>query len=43
MLDTWSDYAGCWANVYDDDHEEMQACEADPDLGSTLRPCSEHD
>jgi hypothetical protein len=24
MVDTWSDYAGCWADVYDDDHEEMQ-------------------
>ena len=28
MLDTWSDDTGCWADVYDDDHEEMQACEA---------------
>jgi hypothetical protein len=27
MVDTWSDYSGCWANVFDDDHEEMQACE----------------
>ena len=25
MVDGWSDYSGCWADVYDDDHEEMQA------------------
>jgi hypothetical protein len=25
MVDTWADYTGCWADVYDDDHEEMQA------------------
>ena len=25
MVDTWSDYTGGWADVYDDDHEEMQA------------------
>ena len=30
MVDTWSDYSGCWADVYDDDHEETQACEANP-------------
>jgi hypothetical protein len=30
MTDTWSDYSGCWAEVYDDDHEEMQAYEANP-------------
>lgn len=30
MLDGWtdSDLMGCWTDVYDDDHEEMQACEA---------------
>jgi hypothetical protein len=21
MVDTWSDSSGCWADVYDDDHE----------------------
>jgi hypothetical protein len=36
MVDTWADYTGCWADVYDDDHEEMQACEANPDPGSAL-------
>ena len=25
MVDSWSDYSGCWADVYDDDHEEMRA------------------
>ena len=24
MLDTWSDYTSCWADVYDDDHEEIK-------------------
>jgi len=26
MVDTWADYTGCWADVYDDDddYEEMQ-------------------
>jgi hypothetical protein len=28
MVDTSSDYTGCCADVYDDDHEEMQVCEA---------------
>jgi hypothetical protein len=31
-----------WADVYDDDHEEMQACEANPDPGSALGLCPEH-
>jgi hypothetical protein len=26
-----SDYSGSWADVYDDDHEEMRAREANPD------------
>jgi hypothetical protein len=44
MSNTWADYTGCWADVYDDDgHEEMQACEAKPDPGSTLGLCAEHD
>ena len=34
MVDTWADDSGCWADVYDDDHEEMQACEAPPDSKS---------
>jgi hypothetical protein len=32
MSDTWAEDAGCWADVYDDDHEEMQVCEANPRL-----------
>ncbi len=45
MSDTWADYSSCWADVYDDDHEEMQACEGlpDPDPGSALGRCAEHD
>ena len=39
MVDTWSDYTGCWADVYDDDHEEMQACEGIPDPSSALGLC----
>ena len=27
MVDTWADYTGCWADLYDDQHEELQACE----------------
>jgi hypothetical protein len=38
-----ADYSGCWADVYDDDHEEMQACEANPDPSSALGLCAEHD
>jgi hypothetical protein len=34
---------GTWADVYDDDHEEMQACEANPDPSSALGLCAEHD
>ena len=30
-------------DVYDDDHEEMQACEANPDPSSTLGLCAEHE
>jgi hypothetical protein len=31
-----------WADVYDDDHEELQACEANPASGSALgrMPCT---
>jgi hypothetical protein len=36
MVDAWADDDGCWADVYDDDHEEMQACEANPDPRSAL-------
>jgi hypothetical protein len=25
MLDTWAIYSGCWADLYDDNHEEVQA------------------
>ena len=42
MVDTWSDYTGCWADVYDDDHEEMQACEGIPDPSSALGLCAMH-
>ena len=43
MVDTWSDYSGCWADVYDDDHEEMQTCEANPNPRSALGLCAEHE
>src|ERR1022692_3346797 len=45
MLGAWtdSDLMGCWADVYDDDHGEMQACEANPDPKSALGLCSEQD
>ena len=43
MVDTCSDYTGCWADVYDDDHEEMQACEANPEPSFALGLCAEHD
>lgn len=42
VIDAWSDDGGCWADVWDDDHEEMQACEAIPDPGSALGLCAEH-
>jgi hypothetical protein len=29
--------------VFDDDHEEMQACEANPVPRSALGPCAEQD
>jgi hypothetical protein len=35
MVDTWAD-------VYDDDHEEMQACESNPDPSSALGLSGEH-
>jgi hypothetical protein len=41
MVDGWADYTDCWADVYDDDHEEMQACEANPVPGSELGLCIE--
>jgi hypothetical protein len=43
MVDTWADYAGCWADVCDDDHEEMQAREANPDPSSAPGLCAEHE
>jgi hypothetical protein len=45
MLGAWtdSDLMDCWADVYDDDHGEMQACEANPDPKSALGLCSEHE
>ena len=45
MLGAWtdSDLMGCWADVYDDDHGEMQACEANPDPKSALGLCSEQE
>jgi hypothetical protein len=43
MVDTWADYSGYWADVCDDDHEEMQACEGNPDRGPALGLCAEHD
>lgn len=42
MPDLWSDsdLTGCWADVYDDDHEEMQACEAAVPKTSSLGLCA---
>ena len=28
MIDLLSDYSGCWADTYDEDHEEMRVREA---------------
>jgi hypothetical protein len=42
MVDAWLDGSDCWADFYDD-HEEMQACEVNPDLKSTLGLCAEHE
>jgi ATP-dependent protease Clp ATPase subunit len=39
----WADYTGCWADVYHDDQEEMQACEAPPDPNSALGLCRKHE
>lgn len=44
MPDLWSDEFladHCWADVWDDDHEEMQACEAAVPKGSRLGLCEE--
>ena len=43
MSDAWADYTDCWADVYDDDHEEMRACEANPDPRSALGLCEVHE
>ena len=43
MVDSWADDAGCRADVYDHDHEEMKACEANLDPGSSLGLCTEHE
>ena len=43
MSDTWSDNSGCWADVYDDDHEEMQACEGIPTPSCALGLCAMHE
>jgi hypothetical protein len=44
MLDGWtdSDLMGCWTDVYDDDRQEMQPCEANTDPRSALGLCAEH-
>jgi hypothetical protein len=41
MVDSWADYTNCWADVYDDEREEMQACEANPDRRSALEAVCE--
>jgi hypothetical protein len=43
MADGWSDYTGCWVGVSDDDHEEIHACEANPDPASARGLCAEHE
>ena len=30
MTDTWSGYSGCWADVYNDDHEEIASVRGKP-------------
>jgi hypothetical protein len=40
MVNSWSDYTGCWVNV-DDDHEENNACEARGGRGSLRVRASE--
>ena len=36
MIDLLSDYSGCWADTYDEDHEEMRVREAnsEPRVGA---------
>ena len=43
MLDTWSDDDGCWADVWDDDHDDYRTCEDNADSKSTLGLCAEHE
>ena len=33
----------CWAELWDDAHEDYLPCEADPGRGSALGLCSEHE
>src|ERR1700722_4769592 len=40
---TWGPFTGCGADGFDDDHEELQACEANPEPRSALGPCAEQD
>jgi hypothetical protein len=42
MADTWADYSGCWADVYDDDHEAMQSVRGQPWPGVRIGLCAEH-
>ena len=42
MADKSADETGCWADVYDDHHEEMQAREANPAPKSALGIVNDH-
>ncbi len=41
--DTWADPTGCWADVWDNDHEDYRPCEEEPDPASELGLCAEHE
>ena len=41
-VDTWVDYYRCWSDVYENDNEEMQACEASPGPVSGLELWGEY-
>ncbi|MGP0031184.1 MAG: hypothetical protein ACLPVF_11835 [Acidimicrobiales bacterium] len=43
MLHAGSDESGCWADVWDDDHQEYRPCEDKPGERSTLGLCSGHE
>jgi hypothetical protein len=42
-LDAWSETAGCWADVWDDEVGQYRACELAPQADSTLGLCATHE